>query len=254
MEEFVMIRVSEYWTLPAMDVRRAVALASSVIHAVPERAPQAIRESARKVRTATAALQDDWAMRDQLGCRDRRPADLRNYRAWSTLEVALGAALSLAGKPRGAAAARAYPVLFRQGLRFTQFPYVEQWAEGNRLLDLVEREGLGDDIALATGGSEFLDEVRAAQREYGTVLEITEALPKKAHVALNESLARLRDSLTVHVSQLLAWGNQSEANELAARTALAPLDLARANDAARAAGGKPEEPDIRPDTPLPPAP
>jgi hypothetical protein len=60
--------------------------------------------------------------------------------------------------------------------------------------------------------------------------------------------------LNVHVSQLLAWGNQDAANESAARAALAPIDLAKASDAARAAGGKPQEPEVGPDSPLPAAP
>jgi len=77
---------------------------------------------------------------------------------------------------------------------------------------------------------------------------------RQVEVNLADALSRLRDALNVHVSQLVAWGNQDPQNEPAARAALKPIDDSRARDAARASGKKPPEPDVTPQTPLPATP
>lgn len=66
-----MIRLSEYSTLPTMDVRRGVALGASLVNAVPAQAPESVKESGRQVLVATAALQKDSARMTHLGPRTR---------------------------------------------------------------------------------------------------------------------------------------------------------------------------------------
>jgi hypothetical protein len=86
-------------------------------------------------------------------------------------------------------------------------------------------------------------------------LNITEPSARHAEVNLTESLGRLRDALYLHVSQLIAWGNQTTEAETKARAALDPIDQARARESARTTGrSAPPEPEVTPDSPVPPAP
>ncbi len=249
-----MIRMSDYATLPALDVRGGFALGSSMVSAIGTEAPEFVKVSGRAVHAATAALQTDWATKENLSTTDRRPADNRNDRAWSALEGALASAMVVDQTPRGQAAAKVHPKLFKEGLAFTQLPFEKQWAEGDRRLKLIDQDELVDDLILACGGSEFLDEVRAPHDEYGAVLNITEPKTRRAEVNLLDALSRLRAALNVHVSQLVAWGNQNEQNESLARSALQPIDDTRAREAGRGSGTPPQEANVTPDSPLPPAP
>lgn len=249
-----MIQLAEYATLPVLDVRRGFALGVAMVTAIPQNAPEAVKVSGRRVHAATTALKADWATREATETANRRPADLRNDRAWSAFAGALDSAATLASTPRGQVAAELQPLLFANGLTFTQLPFEKQWAESARLLALIEGEGLEAKITRAVGGPEYLTELRASHTEYGAALNITEPAERQAEVNLSDALGKLRDSLNLHLSQLVAWGNQAPESESLARAALDPIDQARARESARATGHKPPEPEVTPESPVPPAP
>jgi hypothetical protein len=97
--------------------------------------------------------------------------------------------------------------------------------------------------------------VRAAHEEYGAALDITQPADQQTAVSLQDALAKQRDALAAYAQQIVAWGNQAEANEASARAALQPIDQARAEEAARASSTKtPSEPDVTPETPVPTVP
>ncbi len=248
-----MIPIVDYVTIPHVDVKRGFALGVATLSALPEDAAPPVQAAARDVHAATRALQADWAARTAVEAQDRRPIDLRNDRAWGSLARTLEGTASLPTE-RGQLAARLHQKLFDDGTGFLQLSYEKQWAEGERRLELIAKEELDSALTRATGGPEHLDEVRASHRSYGEVLHITEPAEQRALVNLNESLAKLRAALSAYTLQLVAWGNQTEANEAAARAALEPLDTARSEEAASRAGQTPTEPDVTPETPVPPVP
>lgn len=250
---------SLYVHAPMADVATAVALGVSLLSALPAGAPAPVKAAGKRLRASVVSLQTVWRGVPQ-GAPDlsRRAADTATDNAWGCLESRLASYSRLPADryPKAERAAEIHSVLFESGLEFLTRPYKAQWAEGQKRLQLIDKNGYADDVA-GLAGPEFLAEVRRAQGAYGKALGVTKAeeLPPDANVL--EPLREVGRRVVDLSLQLLAWSAADSKAEPAVRKALKPIDDLRA--AARRSSGpepaaEPADPAITPATPIPDVP
>lgn len=63
--------------------------------------------------------------------------------------------------------------LFPTGLDFLKLPYAEEWAESERRLAMIKRDGLASELE-ALAGKPYLPAVKKAHTAYGAALGITD--------------------------------------------------------------------------------
>ena len=115
--------------------------------------------------------------------------------------------------------------LYPTGLRFTLLGFQQEWAECQARLDRIDREGLAAKLK-ALGGEPFLDNLRAAHKEYGEALGVTQvrAEPAPPTAVVKEPLVRLQEALRKYVLQVIAQVEESDATSAQlAEDLLAPL-------------------------------
>lgn len=96
--------------------------------------------------------------------------------------------------------------IFADGVRFTQFKFKHQWAESQKRLDIIDKQGLGRHFE-RLGGAMFLDVVRDAHARYGEALGITQVVEPEDAVNRGERLYALLDAIRRYVVQVMAHGD-----------------------------------------------
>jgi hypothetical protein len=240
---------------PVLNVASAVGLSTALIAAAPKTIAPAGKKALKHLRDVTIALQDKWrAAENTAKAEDPRPADLANDTAWGALHGRLEAFASLdhARVPRAARAEELMTAIFPEGLTFLRLPYAEEWAESQKRLDRIERDGLEKDLE-ALAGKEFLAEVRAAHARYGKTIGTTAPLADAPPAAaLAEPLRAVSTAVARYALQLSAMaadGDEAAVAEVV--KALRPIDDHR-DDAGRR--GKGRATPASTETPVPPLP
>ncbi len=247
--------IADYVTVPGVNVKRGIALGISVVTAIPRGGSAPVKDTGLRVRTSTVGLLQAWGVRQGRKSAGVHEADSRHDQAWGALRDGLKSAMALNKNPqRQQAAITVYDKLFSNGFAFLNYPFKEQWAESERLLQLIESAELEPAIDLACGGPDHMEELREAHEEYGVALNITEARDAEAEVNLRDELAQLRAAIADYALQVVAWSNQAAANVVPAAAALRPIDEQRAADARRSSGADEPDPDVSPETRVPPVP
>jgi hypothetical protein len=232
-----------------VSVRGMLALARSLIHAMPKDAGAAVKLGATRIHERAVALQSDWIAHDQSPeKRDPRPVDQRVDAAFRALrDIAAGYADLEREIPQRAAAERVLTDLFPDGLAFTRRRYPEQWAEISKRLQKI-----GDDPAGALyaalellGGAGMVAALAALHAEYGAAIGVTQPKTVVETPSLAEGLRALSDAISSYALKLLAARDlESDAEAEDARRALAPITELRATLRAKRAPAEPraEEP------------
>lgn len=247
-----------YLRSPRLTVRSGLSLAKMMLTVVPAQAGPGVLVAAQRLVGCIEALESAWKAqsRPRRG-EDPRPVDTRLDRVWGVVASSLERySIFPADHADRTSALAIHERLFPNGLAFLRLSYPEEHAESQRLVDLVEEEGLRPELDRLVGEL-FLDELHAAHEAYGEVLGITEpAQPAEPAVTVAEPLRALSDAITAYVIQVLAFEGLDPAKhgELA-RIALEPIDrLRRAaarrtaaptrTEAAPAPAPEPDEPEL----------
>jgi hypothetical protein len=247
---------TQYTRTPTMSVATAISTGSALLTAMPASADPQIRKRARTLRASIVTLKAAWSKRSTAP--DTRAADRAIDTAWISLHDRLEACANLGGgHPRSARAAELVSAIFPDGTSFLALPFVAEYAESEKRLEQIDREGLERDLD-AIAGDHFLGAVRERHEAYGEALGIT---AKPAAVTsepeLLSPLRALSRAISDYTFAVIAFVDRDDrASVEAARIALAPIDNIRARRAK--AGGASDEEDAADapavDAPVPPVP
>jgi hypothetical protein len=255
---------SAYVRPPAFDVAWGVSLAHALVKNAPRGAPATVAAAARTMRSRAVELQAVWAAQTQAapsGTTDRRHADQVVDNAWLVLHDRLDAYARLPHDdyPLAARAAELRAMIFSKGTSFINLPMEAEWAEGQRMLDVIDFQNLAADLDRACG-PEFLAHLRQAHTSYGEVLGRTQRLPDAPAKpeGLQQPLRALALGIRDYALQLSAWAVSDPASVPAVKAALRPMDehrarRARAPHKAEEGGGEAETTtaEVTPGTPMP---
>jgi hypothetical protein len=101
-------------------------------------------------------------------------------------------------------------VLFPDGLRFTQFPFRDQWVESQSRLGLIEKEALEAVIA-TLGGQPILDAVRKAHADFGLAMGFTDATDEPpSSLLVREGRDELKAAMRRYVLQVTAHADPDD--------------------------------------------
>src|SRR5690606_29253662 len=132
--------------------------------------------------------------------------------AWSGTYNWLTGWAKLPNEPKAKIAAELRDRLFPNGLKFTQVRYVDQWAESNTRLSLIDEAELERSFD-ALGGRAFLNALRETHKAYGEVLGITKAQEEEVRATrIRDALDRLANALRAYVLQVSAMERKSDPN------------------------------------------
>jgi hypothetical protein len=258
--DLILIDPTLYTRLPVLDVPGAVSLGISLLTATDATLPEAVKEAAVVVRNDVVELQSQWADQraaEQKPSADARPADIRVDRGWSAVGRRLEALQPLP-IPQAQRATVLYTGLFPTGLVFLTLPFKKEWAESEQRLKQIETQGLTEELNELVGDF-VIDEVRAAHKNYGKVLGITDAKEAETVPAkVAEALRMLRNTMAVYCLQLVAAAYAKPNAVELVRKALRPVDDLRAGQQRRSSDARgrddaasPTEAEVSPTTPVP---
>lgn len=244
-----------YLRPPRVDVAQGVALAISLLAAVPKAAPPSVKKHAKALRKATVDLQERWSERKRADAKGPAPAtklaaDNRIDTAWGALKMRLDAValLPIARTPSAIDAAKLVAALFPEGLAFLAIRMEKEWAQSEELLRRIDADGLAGTID-RLAGPDFLAEVRDAHAAYGVALGITKPLEgaDETTTILATPLREMVSAMRKYALQLVASLDADEPLPVGTvRAALAPFDRVRE------AATKPAQ--TTPETPVPDVP
>jgi len=235
----IAIDPAPYLQPPRTTVRSGLSLSKMLLKVVPSKPGPGVLAAANTLRASVTDLDDKWkASQKARKTKDMRPLDVQLDRAWSVIESSLDRYTVLRqGNASRKRAAQLHEQLFAEGLAFLKLRYIEQHAESARRIDLLEEEGLREDLERLVG-KEFVDELHAAHKAYGDALGITKAGEASVPAeSLLEPLRVVNRAIGAYALQVLAFAGVDPGNVAAARRALEPIDKFRAAAAKRNAAG-----------------
>jgi len=214
---------------PRLSVRSGLSLGRMLLPLVPADPGPGVLAAAQSLEAALEELESQWKIKARTQQTDDvRPYDVRIDRAWAVVDSSLDRYAVF--DPEDADRTRAEELrrqLFPTGLEFLKLPYIEEHAESERRLDLIEEEDLREDLDRLVG-EDFLDELAAAHAAYGEALGIhTAGQTPPPPISLTEPLRRVVDAISAYAIQVLAFANLDEGNEEHARRALEPIAALR---------------------------
>lgn len=251
------------YRVPGMSTAEMLATSRATISRVDKDSPEVARRDAKKVRQRAIELQDEWIRADAQEKRaDARPVDQRLDRAWSGLYSRLESYGDLSPEEASDAAdaTALRDSLFPEGLTFLKLPYVEEWAQSEKILKRIDAEGHAKTIERMCD-AKFLSNLRKAHDAYGKVLGVTEKGTAPAPAGVGVAMSNLSRALMQYVR--VVGGTVDDDDEASIATAvglLQPIADARARSLARskagiaasdAAAGTPDAPVEPPDAPIP---
>ena len=228
---------SRYLQFPRVGVRSGVSLGTMILTAVPEDPGPGVLSAAELLQASVQQLKLEWKSKVRgHSTEDVRPYDHRLDRVWAAVENSLDRYTVLdSDNAKHMRASEVHKRLFPTGLGFLQLPYIEQHAESEQRVEIIEEEGLREDLDQLVG-KDFIDSLVAAHVAYGVALSITAEGEDVPAVSLAEPLRAVTDAISAYVLQVLAFaGLDPEGNTAAARRALRPIDVLRRAVARRSA-------------------
>lgn len=223
---------------PRTGIAGGLSLSKMLLTRVPTKPGPGVIMMAKALAATVVATEADW--RVQLRAKFggvAKVADLRLDRDWAVVRRRLVDHEDLpAGDPDRLRSAELVERLFPDGLRFLKLRYVEEHAESNLRLEIIEDEGLRADLDHLVG-KRFMIELVAAHEHYGAVLGITEVPEDEtSKISMLERLRELTQAISDYALQVLAFSRMHPDNLAPAEQALAPIDAFR--QAARRAASK----------------
>lgn len=218
-----------YLRTPRLSVRSGLSLGRILLTRVPGEAGPGVVAAAHTLASATDELEEQWKARQQPSeTTSARPQDRQLDQAWTIIEAGLARySLFEADEPDRVRAAEIYQRLFPEGLAFIRLPFIEQHAECSRRLDLIEDEGLRNDLERLVGPA-FIHQMLVAHDAYGEALGITREDPATPPaVSLRQPLRDLAGAISSYALQVLAYAGLHQDNVATARHALDPIDALR---------------------------
>lgn len=223
---------------PHVTVRSGLSLAKMLLRLLPARPGPGVIGAAQRLRLCALELDGQWrASKKAKRAQDVRPLDQQLDRVWAVIESGLERyAVLRAHSANRKRAAALHEELFSEGLSFLELRYVEEHAESNLRLEIIEDEGLRADLDHLVG-KRFMTELVAAHEHYGAVLGITEVPEDEtSKISMLERLRELTQAISDYALQVLAFSRMHPDNLAPAEQALAPIDAFR--QAARRAASK----------------
>jgi hypothetical protein len=214
--------------LPRMSAAGAVTLGHQLIQAATGATPAALQPAradlvdAHKALNAAFVAQNPPPDADDPGARD---VDRNCDAAWGGLHSMLLGAQRLPGAPAiNTAATTLLGALFGSGLDFTQFKYVNQWAESDARLKRVAEQNL-EPAFQALGLGYALQAVRQAHAAYSAMLGVSQKRPvPTVPPSLAEPLNAFANALRAYVLKVSAHVDRRDpATQKLADALLAPL-------------------------------
>jgi hypothetical protein len=231
--------------LPLMDVPGAMRLGSCLVAAGKQRSlPGLIARAHDRLETASEEMSQVFMAHLQempVSSQIWRERDRALDSAWAAIYYLLVAWSSLPGDRREAAQARELSQkLFPEGLKFTLLPYRLEWAESQRRVEMMQRDGQGAQI-VALGGESFLSALLTAHEQYGQVLGMSPVVtPDRAEVkTLRDPFWTLVNAIRSYVLKVSAHVSEDDpASQGLAETLLLPIvEWSAEHPQAHAAGG-----------------
>lgn len=181
---------------------------------------------------------------------EKRKADIVVDNAAGALDQFLEAWTRLPNTlPEAQQAAAARQALFPDGTGFLRLSFSEEWAQIDRRLALLKKDGIDKQIA-GLGGAAFVRHLEEAHAAYGKALGLTSVPATPAEtVALRDPLLALIAALRLYVIKVAAYRDEEKPETVAlAERLLRPLTswtsrAARPTDDSESAPGEPEPAD-----------
>jgi hypothetical protein len=233
-----------YFHLPRLDTAGSIGLANGLGAAAPKKLSAGTKAVLKAVKTSQGAVQKAWNTNRKPAsgkAADPRAADHGVDLSWAGMNERLGAFRRLSPQryPRAGKASKLVEALFPNGMGFLRLPYPQEWAESERLLNLIDEDKLApalNDLC----GPEFLIEIRRSHLAYGEALGITsEKAADPELVKMNGPLLDLSEVMRRYLIKIIAELDTGKESDLAVlRRALKPIDDMRTGVANRDAAKK----------------
>ncbi|MCX4242317.1 hypothetical protein [Paraliomyxa miuraensis] len=241
---------------PRIAADSGLSLAKMLLMMIPNKPGPGVLMAAKLLTESVTTLETVWNGQGKpKASRDVRPADWRVDRAWGAVHARLTAwGIFPDDDPDRQTSAALTERLFPTGLDFLTLSYPAEHAQSERRLQIIEAEGLRDDLDHLVGES-FIDELLEAHAAYGEALGITKpAEAPEAKELLVEPLRELGEAIVTYSLQIIAFAALSPDNLAPAKRALLPIDQFRAAASRRNAAGSTDDSTLPEGAPAPDAP
>jgi hypothetical protein len=251
--------VASYIRPPRVGVASGLSLAKMLLLRVPRRPGKGVLMAAKALATAVVATEAAWKERTKSKpAGGARQADVRLDRAHATVQARLSHyEIFEPARPDRMTSSTLLARLYPDGLGFLKLAWVEEHAESERRLQIVEEEELREDLERLVG-EPFVAELFEAHEAYGKALGITEEKQPAPELSMVEPLRMMVQLISDYALQVLAFGKLDPDRAVAARRALAPIDVFRQAASKRGNGGGSAEDEYElpegapaPDSPVP---
>ncbi|MEX1368096.1 MAG: hypothetical protein AB1Z98_33515 [Nannocystaceae bacterium] len=216
-----------YLRTPRVGVASGLSLSKMLLTRVPPRPGPGVLWAARALAAAVTSAEEAWRAKGTEQSTNARPADLRVDRAWGAVQRRLADYELFA--PDDADRQRAAELgsrLFPTGLDFLALPWVQEHAQSERRLQIIDEEDLRDDLDRLVSPW-FVTELVEAHAAYGEALGITTAQEPASRVSMIEPLRALTQAIGDYALQVVAYARVNPEHGEAAQRALAPIDMFR---------------------------
>lgn len=221
------LETTAYMRPPRVGVASGLSLSKMLLTRVPKKPGPGVIWAAKALATKIVATEAAWRAQGQGQTASARPADTRVDRAWAAVNSRLSDyELFPADDPDRIRAAELKARLFPTGLDFLQLAWVQEHAQSERRLQIIEEERMRPDLDRLIDAV-FVTELHDAHEDYGVALGITEPREAAPKVSMVEPLRELVQAIGDYTLQVLAFARFQPGNEAAARRALAPIDMFR---------------------------
>ena len=247
--------------LPNLNSDSGLALWQALRAAAAEKKlPKFIQPAWQRVESAGEALAQAAQRRFvQNGSRapsaEKRKADIVVDNAAGALDQFLEAWTRLPNTlPEAQQAAAARQALFPDGTGFLRLSFSEEWAQIDRRLALIKKDGIDKQIA-GLGGAAFVRHLEEAHAAYGKALGLTSVPATPAEtVVLRDPLLALIAALRLYVIKVAAYRDDEKPETVAlAERLLRPLTSWTSRTSRPSSDGEPAPAEPAPDSPSAPA-
>lgn len=224
---------------PRLGVASGLSLSKMLLTKVPKRPGPGVILAAKALAASIAATESAWRSQgtSKVG-RNARPADLRLDRAHAAVHGRLSNyEIFEPADPDRVRSMELLARLYPTGLVFLKLPWIEEHAQSELRMQIIEKESLRADLDRLVG-KVFMTELAEAHADYGVVLGITEASEDEApKVSMTEPLRAMLQALSDYALQVLAFAKLDPKHLEKAQRALAPIDAFREAASRRSSGG-----------------
>lgn len=241
---------SDYARMPTLTLRSAIGLGRAFISSTPvsKSTPLPVRKAHARlehvINTSSAALSKRLSAEHRASLAEPGVVDIEADQSWGAFRMRLEgyAVLPRPKNPRVIRARELMQVLFGgEGLTFLTLPYVEQVAEMEARLTLIEEEELRRELEVIVG-KDFVEQIHEVQPRYATMVRELLVRDEESGENLLGHLRSMQRSLQWFVSAVVGQVDPDDAESVeAAMTALLPLRNYRERAAKRASAGDEKE-------------